>query len=92
MLKEVGLERLDDLFADLGKKSGGTVGGELRALPMDEIELRAHMEGLLSKNVQFGKRCFIGGGPWLHYVPSVVWQLVSRGEFLTSYTPYPAGG
>jgi glycine dehydrogenase subunit 1 len=90
MLKEVGLEKLEDLFADLGKKGDKGFGGALRPHPMDELEIRAHMEGLLSKNVLFGKRCFAGGGPWFHYVPSVVWQMVSRGEFLTSYTPYQA--
>ena len=87
MLKEVGLEKLEDLFTDLGKRGDKCFGGALRPDPMDEVEIRAHMEGLLSKNVPFDKRCFAGGGPWFHYVPSVVGQMVSRGEFLTSYTP-----
>jgi glycine dehydrogenase subunit 1 len=90
MLEELGLEKLEDLFADLGKKGDSGFGGALRPHPMDEVEIREHMEGLLSKNVPFGKRCFAGGGPWFHYVPSVVGQMVSRGEFLTSYTPYQA--
>lgn len=90
MLEAIGLKRLEDLFTDLGKEGGVVLGGGLENQPMGEMEVRAHMEALLSKNRGFGKRCFAGGGPWFHYVPSVVGQLVSRGEFLTSYTPYQA--
>jgi glycine dehydrogenase subunit 1 len=32
--------------------------------------------------------CFAGGGAYDHYVPAVVGALISRGELLTSYTPY----
>jgi glycine dehydrogenase subunit 1 len=32
--------------------------------------------------------CFAGGGAYDHYVPALVSALVSRGELLTSYTPY----
>ena len=53
------------------------------------MKLERHVEALLSKN----KSCntmpiFLGAGCWPHYVPAVVQEIVSRSEFLTSYTPY----
>ena len=58
--------------------------------PVSEIEARRIVEKKLSKNVRLRAPPFMGGGVYPHYVPPLVKYIVSRGEFLTAYTPYQA--
>jgi glycine dehydrogenase subunit 1 len=56
---------------------------------MSELQLTQHMEHLADRNRHAGNSlCFLGGGSYDHFIPAVVDNLASRGEFYTSYTPY----
>ncbi|MCX7117899.1 MAG: aminomethyl-transferring glycine dehydrogenase subunit GcvPA [Legionellales bacterium] len=64
--------------------------GELKHIPsgLSEMAMQKHAEYMASQN-QNGI-CFIGAGCYEHHIPAVVWDIASRGEFLTAYTPYQA--
>ena len=88
MLHEIGVKSIDELFND--------IPAELRSkaeLPimskLSEMETRRYVEGLLSKNQSTRDiLSFLGAGVWPHHVPAAIDAIISRGEFLTSYTPY----
>ncbi|MEM0469402.1 MAG: aminomethyl-transferring glycine dehydrogenase subunit GcvPA [Desulfurococcaceae archaeon] len=95
MLRVVGVKSVEELFSDvpvqvripreLWEKLNIGVGR-----PLSEIEARRIIEKKLSKNANLRSPPFMGGGVYPHYVPPLVKYIVSRGEFLTAYTPYQA--
>jgi glycine dehydrogenase subunit 1 len=88
MLETIGVATVEDLFADIPK--GVRLGRKL-ALdpPLSEQELVAHLSELAERNTHTGEEVsFLGAGMYDHYVPAVVDAVLSRGEFLTAYTPY----
>jgi glycine dehydrogenase subunit 1 len=88
MLAAVGVSEVDELFRDIPE--GVRLGRELDLEPaLSEPELVAHLTELADRNVDTGKELsFLGAGIYDHYVPAVVDAVLSRGEFLTAYTPY----
>jgi len=64
--------------------------GEFKDMPegLCEMDMLKHAQQLANKN-QNGI-CFLGAGSYEHHIPAAVWDIASRGEFLTSYTPYQA--
>jgi glycine dehydrogenase subunit 1 len=88
MLKEIGVDTIDDLFVDVPKSA---VLKELIDLPLhkSEAEVEQDFLKLKSKNLEAGQvACFLGAGAYRHHIPAAVDYLIQRGEFLTSYTPY----
>lgn len=87
MLAAVGAASQDELFADI---PAAYRDPEMRLPPpLTELELRRELEALAARNAIPGEfACFLGGGVSRHFIPSVVSALISRGEFLTPYTPY----
>ena len=87
MLQRVGVDTVDDLFAQI-PDSLLFHGDYDMPLGQSELEVRRTFQLLGSQNKQL--TCFAGLGVYDHYTPSVVPALLSRSEFLTSYTPYQA--
>ena len=87
MLQKVGVESLDDLYAQIPESIRFKDDYKI-PLGVSEMEVRQAFELLGSKNKQL--ICFAGMGVYDHYTPSVIPNLLSRSEFLTSYTPYQA--
>lgn len=85
MLKQIGAQSIEDLIVDLKPRLRENLD---LSKPMSELELAEHMKKLSQKNKI--SKCFIGAGSYNHYVPSAISHLLSRGEFLTGYTPYQA--
>ena len=90
MLARIGAKSVDDLFTP--------VPPELRlprplAVPpaLAEMELQEHARRLAGRNRAAGDAvCFLGGGAYDHFIPTVVDAVAGRGEFYTAYTPYQA--
>jgi glycine dehydrogenase subunit 1 len=57
--------------------------------PQSEIDIRRDLGRLAGKNASGADwASFLGAGLYAHHSPAFVSQLLLRGEFLTSYTPY----
>lgn len=85
MLDKVQASSIDDLFEKIPKslklKQTYNIPSQL-----GDYELTKHMQELSNTNRQL--LIFRGAGSYDHYTPSAVKALISRQEFLTSYTPY----
>ncbi len=90
MLDAIGASSMEDLLSQV--PSDLRLGRPLDIPPaLTEPELERHLRQLAAKNVNGDRRvCFLGGGAYDHFIPAVVDEIVSRGEFYTAYTPYQA--
>ena len=89
MLATIGLDSIDELFQDIPLEFRNP---PLRLPePLSELEVQWELAALASKNRPLGSGpSFLGAGSYYHFVPSIVKALMTRGEFLTAYTPYQA--
>ena len=88
MLAAVGATGIDELFTEIPE---AVRRREPLALPagLSEAEIAAELRRLAGKDVSATQLVsFLGAGIYDHYVPAVVDAVISRGEFLTAYTPY----
>ena len=87
MLDRIGLKSADELYSDVPQNV--IYKGEFD-IPdaMSEMEVRRKIGDLASRNVRL--KIFCGAGAYDHYSPAVIPAVISRSEYLTSYTPYQA--
>ena len=86
LLQEIGVSSIDELFKDVPTELLLKRDLELDSA-LDEWEVQEYFHKLSLKN-NYRINNFKGAGAYQHYVPALVRYLSSRGEFLTSYTPY----
>jgi len=87
MLASIGADSIETLFDEI---PADLKTGNLKEVPvgLSEMEItrlmmeRANQDGFYQN--------FIGAGAYEHHIPAAVWQITTRGEFYSSYTPYQA--
>ncbi len=90
MLASLGIQTTEELFKDIPEEVKLKETPDIPH-PLSELEVKVHMQKLAQKNRSLNELVsFLGGGFYDHYIPSAVNYIISRGEFLTAYTPYQA--
>jgi len=87
MLDTIGVSSTEELFDEIPAHLRDT---SLKNVPAgcSEMEVARLLQGLAQRDGQYLN--FIGGGVYEHHIPAAVWELTTRGEFYTAYTPYQA--
>ena len=87
MMEKAGVTDFDGLYAQIPENIRFRGDYQIPS-EMSEMEVRDTFAKLGNQTKQLA--CFAGYGVYDHYTPSVIPSLLSRSEFLTSYTPYQA--
>ncbi|MBL4851740.1 MAG: aminomethyl-transferring glycine dehydrogenase subunit GcvPA [Gammaproteobacteria bacterium] len=87
MLDTIGVDSIEQLFDE--------IPAELRIDKLDklpaalsEMQISRLMSERAEQDAQL--QCFIGAGSYEHHIPAAVWEITTRGEFYSAYTPYQA--
>lgn len=87
MLAAIGVSDTESLFNEIPAHL------QVKQLPevpqgMTEAQIARFLQDLADKDKY--RLCFNGAGAYEHHIPAAVWDITSRGEFMTAYTPYQA--
>ncbi len=87
MLENIGASSIDDLFEEIPEhlRAGGLPG-----VPEGLTEME--ISRIMHKRAQqdYGAVCFLGAGAYEHHIPAAAWEITTRGEYYSAYTPYQA--
>jgi glycine dehydrogenase subunit 1 len=87
MLEAIGVASIDELFAEIPASLRGAIPDRIPAAA-SEMEMARLMSERAARDGTYLN--FIGAGAYEHHIPAAVWQIATRGEFYSSYTPYQA--
>lgn len=87
MLATIGAPSIDALFDEIPE---ALRSGKLTKVPaaLSEMEVSRLMQERAEADGRYLN--FIGAGAYEHHIPAAVWQITTRGEFYSAYTPYQA--
>ena len=87
MLTAIGAPDIDALFDEIPAE---LKAGKLTEVPEGASEME--VTRLMMERAEADGRYlnFIGAGAYEHHIPAAVWQITTRGEFYSAYTPYQA--
>lgn len=87
MLAAIGADSIEQLFDEI---PANLKIGELAGLPAGQSEMAVTRTMAARAAADEARLSFIGAGAYQHHVPAAVWEIATRGEFYTAYTPYQA--
>lgn len=86
MLDAIGADSIDELFDEIP----AALRAGLKDVPpgLPEMDVGRLMKTRAAQDRD--NLCFIGAGAYEHHIPAAVWEITTRGEYYTAYTPYQA--
>lgn len=85
MLSVIGIDSIENLFDEIPAHLKAK-GLERVPAGLNEMSINRLMQQRAAQDGQ--PLCFIGAGSYDHHIPAAVWQITTRGEYYTAYTPY----
>lgn len=86
MMDAVGVKSLWELYEEIPPELLYREALDIPPAILDEYSMKKHIDGILAKNTTVGEAIsFLGAGCANHYIPAVVDEITTRGEFLTCY-------
>ncbi|QHG92258.1 aminomethyl-transferring glycine dehydrogenase subunit GcvPA [Coxiella endosymbiont of Amblyomma sculptum] len=84
MLALIGVDSVEQLFDEIN------LSNPFKQKILGKGLNESSVSRLIEQNEPKKFRCFVGAGAYEHYIPAIVWEIATRGEFYTAYTPYQA--